>query len=197
VALPAAAPVERQLVRYAARAQPMDWLSDCHDRSSTVPVSIDLPATPRAPWAIRPVLHGGVPKVGGWGSVSTELDSTAVASGVITSRASTPPLSTPWPLEPARPRGDDSGYWWPTARWVGLWVTAATGTRGGPGRASSRPRPVGAASVSHPHNPAPDLDIGGGGASCGSVAGYWVPRNPDRVSTAAPAGRRLVCGWVH
>ena len=30
-------------MRYAARAQPLDWLSDRHDQSSTVPVSIDLP----------------------------------------------------------------------------------------------------------------------------------------------------------
>jgi hypothetical protein len=29
-----------------------------------------------------------------------------------------------------------------------------------------------------PHNPACDLDIGGVGASCGSVADCWAPRKP-------------------
>ena len=70
-------------MRYAARAQPPDWLSDRHDQTSTIPVSIDFPPTPQALWATRRVLRS-VLEVCGWGSATSELDaSEAVTNALI------------------------------------------------------------------------------------------------------------------
>ena len=71
-------------MRYAARAQPLDWLSDRDDHMSTVRVSIDFPPTPQAPWATPRVLRS-VLDVGGWGSATSELDAARVATDVATS----------------------------------------------------------------------------------------------------------------
>ena len=136
VKVPGAARVERQSVRYAARAQPLDWLSDRHDHMSTVPVSIDLPPTPRAPWATRRVLRS-VP--GGWGSATSELDALRRPPTSSPPRSSTPPLST----LAGRPR--PVSVWWRPRRGA-----PDRGRRrppvpeAAPTRASSRSSPTGA-----------------------------------------------------
>jgi hypothetical protein len=94
-------------VRYAARAQPLDWLSDRHDQSA-----VQQAATEQALALV---------------------------------------------LELARPQGRLGLSGTDTAAGRGSWATATTGTEG-------------------------------------SVADCWHRGTPDRLSTAAPAGRRLVCG---
>ena len=165
VRVPGATRGERQSVRYAARAQPLDWLSDRDDHMSTVRVSIDLSLTRRAPRAtrrvLRRVLGAGVRPPPSWTPLWWPPMSPSPPSR-------TPPLSTPWPASWPGRRGG-SVCRWPTApRCAGSWATATTGTRGGgSGRGENRP-----------HNPACDLDIGGVRASCGSVADCWAPRKP-------------------
>jgi hypothetical protein len=173
--LPGAARVERQSVRYAARAQPLDWLSDRHDQSSTVPVSSDFPSTPGVPGATRRVLHGII-EVGGGGSATVELDAIAVANDVMMSAVehavAEHALVLGWP----RP-GDDSIYQWSTAaRADGAAVRRIVGDRAhrypraGPGMRLVEVQAGGWGGEDDPHSSARDLDIGGGGASGGSVA---------------------------
>jgi hypothetical protein len=96
-------------VRYAARAQPLDWLSDRHDQSA-----VQQAATEQA-------------------------------------------LALALVLELARPQGRLGLSGADGVAVSGSWATVTTGTEG-------------------------------------SVADCWHRGNPDRLSTAAPAGRRLVCG---
>ena len=174
VKVPGAARVERQSARYAARAQPLDWLSDRHDQSSTVPVSSDFRSAPGAPWATRRVLHRIV-EVGGGGSATVGLDATAVANDVMMSALEHAAAGHALVLGLAPPRGR-------------FHLSAAGGCqgrrrRGAPDR--GRPRPPGPSrpgmrlvevqaggwgGEDDPHSSARDLDIGGGGASGGSVA---------------------------
>jgi len=171
--------VERHSVRYAARAQPLDWLSDRDDHMSTVRVSIDLPPTRRAPWAtrrvLRRVLRAGVRPPPSWTLVRRSPMSPSPPSR-------TSPLSTPWSASWPGP-GGGSVCRWPTAPGcAGSWATATTGTRGGGwSRGRTVPTTRHATWTSAASVPAADRS---------RTAGHRG--NPDRVSTAAPAGSRRV-----
>jgi hypothetical protein len=162
-------------VRYAARTQPLDWLSDRRDQMSTVPVHTDLSPTPQAPWATRRVLHS-VLEVCGWGSATAHRDATLPANDVITSAVEHAAAENALVLELVRPQGrfrllvaDGSA------------VCRIVGDRDD--RCSRRSR--------HVPRRGPGRPLGLGTMTTAAQG------SPDRVSTAAPAGRRLVCGRVH
>ena len=89
-------------MRYAARAQPLDWLSDRDDHMSTVRVSIDLPLTRRAPWATRRVLRRVLE---GRGSATSELDAGPAVTDVATSAVEDAAAEHALVCELARPQG--------------------------------------------------------------------------------------------
>jgi Histidine kinase-like ATPase domain len=100
-----AARVERQPVRNAARAQPLDGpASDRHEQMSTVRVSVDLPPTPQAPRATRRVLHS-VLELWGWGSTTAREDVAQLASEVVTSAVEHAAAEHTLVLEMARSEG--------------------------------------------------------------------------------------------
>ena len=101
VKVPGAARVERQSVRYAARAQPLDWLSDRHDHMSTVPVSLDPPDTTGALGYPASAAQGPW----GRGSATSELDAGPAATDVVTSAVEHAAAEHALVLELARPRG--------------------------------------------------------------------------------------------
>ena len=87
-------------MRYAARAQPLDWLSDRHDHMSTVPVSIDLPRHDGRPGLPGECCAGSL----GPGLATSELDAGPAATEVATSAVEHAAAEHAW-SELARPQG--------------------------------------------------------------------------------------------
>ena len=169
--------------RCATRLAPSRWTGFliAMTKTSTVPVSIDFPRHHRRPGLPREYCDASLTWVAGvrpppsWTPLGWPPMSPPPQSR-------TPPLSTPWSASWPGP-GGGSVCRWPTAPGcAGSWATATTGTRGGGwSRGRTVPTTRHATWTSAASVPAADRSRTAG------------PRgNPDRVNTAAPAGRRRV-----